>query len=60
MRWVWAIRLMVVAACAVAELEAEGIIRPPGGHLGLAILVVLLVVHFLVVARIARRGRRAT
>jgi hypothetical protein len=54
--WVWSIRLMVVAACAVAILECEGIIRPPfTGNLGLGVLVVLLTIHFLVVVRIARR-----
>lgn len=63
MRWVWAIRLMVVAACAVAAcavaiLEREGIVRPPlSGNLGLAVLILLLAIHFLVVVRIARRQR---
>lgn len=58
MRAAWAIRAMLVLAIPVAMLERSGKIRTPTGLLGLVILIVLLIVHFLVVARIAKRNRR--
>lgn len=58
MRAAWAIRGMLVLAIPVAMLERSGKIHTPTGVLGLVLLIVLLMVHFLVVARIARRNRR--
>ena len=59
MRAVWTVRLMILAACAVAVLEREHIITPPiHGWWATGLLVLLLTIHFLVVARIARRHRR--
>lgn len=57
MRWVWAIRLMLLVAIPVAILENEGRIHTLSGTIGRIVLVLLLAVHLLVVMRLARRGR---
>lgn len=60
MRWVWTIRLMLVAACVVAILEHEGVIRPVSHTVAVVVVAVCLALNYLVYRRATRtlRNRR--